>query len=74
MDTKTRAYALIWFEGENYYTLVDQFNKTVLISEAEAYYDTTGILKTEDDVENAADDVRYAISTDLLEDLFGWTV
>lgn len=74
MDTKTKVYALIWFEGENYYTLVDRNNKTVLLSEAEAEYDTSGILRTEDDVENAQDDIRYAIDVTLLEDLFGWVV
>lgn len=75
MNTKslpTTEYAVIWFEGEETYTLVNSSNQTVILSRAEAYQDTAGVINTEDDLENAEDDLRYAISTDLLEDLFGW--
>lgn len=72
--TMEEKYALIWFEGDEYYTLVDRHNKTVLIAAAEAKESTAGILRTEDDVENALDDLRYAIPANLLQELFGWDV
>jgi len=70
----TKNYALIWFEGEDTYTLVDRADKTVLLTEAEALNDAVSFLRSEKDLDNAIDDVRYAISVELLEDLFGWEV
>jgi len=66
------AYALIWFEGDTPYLLADHKGKTVLFSEQDALSHATSALKTQDDVDNAEDDLRYAIATELLEELYGW--
>ena len=70
MDTK---YAIIWFEGHDKYTLVDRHGSLVTRTEKEVHQapSIVGILRTQSDVEEAQDDLKYAISTDLLESLFG---
>lgn len=65
-------YALVWFEGDDPFTLVDHKGTTVLLDKEDALRQSSGILLTQDDVDNAEDDLRYAITTDLLEDLYGW--
>lgn len=67
-------YAILWFEGDTPFTLVDDSDKTVLLSEAEAKAETAAVLHTENDVEEAESGVRYAVSTHLLDELFGWVV
>lgn len=73
MDTK---YAVIWFEGPDSYTLVDRSGKYVLMSENQASKapSISAILRTEAEVEDATEDVKYAISVELLENLFGCVV
>lgn len=66
-------YALIWFEGDNPYTLVDKQGKTVLLTKDAALNQSSGLLHSQDDVDAAEDDLRYAITTDLLDELYGWT-
>lgn len=75
MNTKQRTtrYAIIWFEGESTFRLVDNQSRTITLSYDEAMQDSAGIIDTEDALERAEDDLRYAISTDLLEDLYGWS-
>ena len=75
MNTKqrTKRYAIIWFEGESTYRLVDKHSRTITLSYDEAAQDAAGIIDTEDALERAEDDLRYAISTELLEDLYGWS-
>jgi hypothetical protein len=70
MNTK---YAVIWFEGHDNYTLVDKSGDFILMTEKEARKapSISGILNTQSDVEEAQDDLKYAISTELLENLFG---
>ena len=60
MDTK---YAVIWFEGSDNYTLVDRKGKLVKMSEKEAQAapSIAGVLKTQADVEEASDDLKYEI-------------
>lgn len=65
-------YAIIWFEGDSPYTMVDKKGKTVLLSKEAAMQQASGLLHTQDDVDEAEDDLKYAITTTLLEDLFGW--
>jgi len=73
MDTK---FAVIWFEGTDNYTLVDRKGRLVKMSEKEAIAapSITGLLRTQADVEEAQDELRYAISLELLETLFGCDV
>lgn len=75
MNTKqrTKRYAIIWFEGESTFRLVDKNSRTITLSYAEAAQDSAGLIETEEALERAEDDLRYAISTDLLEDLYGWS-
>lgn len=67
-------YAIIWFEGETAFTLVDSQNKTVVQPRDAVQRDTAGVIDTEQQLEDAEDDLRYAISVDLLENFFGWEV
>lgn len=69
-----KRYAIIWFEGDNTFRLVDRQSKTITLSYEEASQDSAGIIDTEESLERAEDDLRYAISTELLEDLYGWSV
>lgn len=70
-DTNPK-YAIIWFEGEAPYTMVDKKGKTVVLTKDAALEQASGLLHTQDDVDEAEDDLKYAITTTLLEDLFGW--
>ena len=54
-------YALIWFEGDSPFTLVNKEGKTVLLTKDEALQQSSGLLTTQDDVDAAEDDLRYAI-------------
>lgn len=65
-------YAIIWFEGDETYTLVDKNSKTLVFSYQQVLQDSAGVLLTEDDIEGVEDDLRYAISVELLEDYLGW--
>lgn len=67
-------YAIIWFEGDSPYTMVDKKGKTVILGKEAALQQASGLLHTQDDVDAAEDDLKYAITTTLLEDLFGWDV
>lgn len=75
MNTKQRMkrYAIIWFEGDATFRLVDRQSRTITLSYEEAAQDAAGIIETEDALEKAEDDLRYAINTDLLEELYGWS-
>lgn len=66
-------YALIWFEGDSPYTLVDKQGKTVLLTKEAALNQSSGLLHSQDDVDAAEDDLRYAITTELLDELYGWS-
>lgn len=70
----SNEYAIIWFEGDIAYTLVDARNQTVIQSRDAVARDTAGIIDTEEQLEAAEDDLRYAISTELLSNFFGWEV
>lgn len=67
-----REYAIVWFEGEDIYTLVDTNDKTVLLTESEALSEAAQILRKTSDVEDAEEDLRYAIPAHMLNELFGW--
>lgn len=69
----TTKYTVIWFEGADNYTLVDRKGRLIKMTEKEATEapSIAGILRTQSDVEDAQDDLKYAISLELLEDLFG---
>jgi hypothetical protein len=75
MNMETR-YAIIWFEGQDKYTLVDRHGSIVTRTEKEITHapSIVSILRTQSDVEDAQDDLKYAISTELLENLFGCDV
>lgn len=73
-DPSSNEYAIIWFEGDDAFTLVNSQNQTVVQTRAEVSRDTAGVIDTEDQLDKAEDDLRYAISLTLLEDLFGWVV
>lgn len=72
MNDNANKYAIIWFEGDSPYTMVDKKGKTVLLSKEAAMQQASGLLHTQDDVDEAEDDLKYAITATLLEDLFGW--
>lgn len=73
-ENANTKYAIIWFEGDSPYTMVDKKGKTVTLSKEAALEQSSGLLHTQDDVDEAEDDLKYAITTTLLEDLFGWDV
>lgn len=68
MDT---FYAIIWFEDGSTFYMVDSSDNPVLLSKQEVLYDEIPILRTRDDINDAEDDIRYAIPEDLLEEIFG---
>lgn len=72
MDT----YAVIWFEGPDTFTLVDRKGRLVKMTAKEVSNSETIVstLKTQADVEEALDGLKYAITLDLLENLFGCDV
>lgn len=67
-----KEYALIWFEGEDPFTMVNKEGKTVLLSKEEALRQVSSLLENQDDVDKAEDDLRYGIASHLLEELYGW--
>jgi hypothetical protein len=67
-------YAILWFEDDAAFTLVDDSDKTVVLSESEAKAEASTILRNENEVEEAESGVRYAVPTQLLDELFGWIV
>lgn len=69
-------YAVVWFEGDSVYTLVNSANEPILMSKQQVAQEPSihGIIDSEDQVETASDDLRYAIRTQLLEDLYGYVV
>lgn len=71
MDTQA-DYAIVWFEGDDIFTLVDNEDKTIRLTETHAQTESFDTLKSAKQVEDAQDDLRYAIHVDLLESLFGW--
>lgn len=70
-----KQYAIIWFEDDDNYTLVNR-NGLVTLTEDEVHSseEIAGILETQEDVDVAQDDARYAIRLDLLDELFGYDV
>lgn len=71
MDTLAN-YAIVWFEGDDIFTLVDNDDKTIRLTEEHAKEESYATLRNEKDIEDAQDDLRYAIHVDLLESTFGW--
>lgn len=66
-------YAIIWFEDESIYRLVDHQGhlKVFDIQQIDQENTVSEFIKTQDDIDNAEDSVRYAITIDLLEDTYG---
>jgi len=67
-------YAIIWFEGSGAFTLVDDNDKTVLLTLEQARNESADVLSNEKDVDDAEPGVRYAIPAQMLDTLFGWEV
>lgn len=69
-------YAIVWFEGENVYTLVNNKDRPILLSKEHLSSEPSihGVIDREDQVETANDDHRYAIRTHLLEELYGYVI
>lgn len=66
-------YAIIWFEDNDNFTLFNRKGLVTLTREqALSSEDIAGILETEADVDDAQDDLRYAISLQLLDILYGY--
>ena len=79
----TYKYAMIQFYESNAYTKVDRAGKIVTLTEEEALSapsigknqkKTKKLLITESDIDDAENDVWYAIETNLLEAIYGITV
>lgn len=70
MNTK---YIIIWFEGTDNYTLVDHSGHFKLLTRTEVARtpELYGILMTQEEVDDAQEDVKYAISTELFSEVFG---
>lgn len=75
MNAELATYAILWFEGnDNMFTLVDEHDKTVLLTKPEALHEAARILSTEAEVQEAESGIRYAVPANLLDTLFGWVV
>lgn len=72
----SNIYVPIWFSEGDVYTFSDKDGNTIQYTEVEASRQPaiSSLLKTESDVERADDDVRYAISASLLEELYGYVI
>lgn len=66
-------YAILWFEDNSIFTLVNEDNYTVRLTFTEAQDESARILETEEDIDEADEGVRYAVPLYLLDELFGWT-
>lgn len=66
----------VWFSDGDVFTFTDKHGHTLSYTEIDARRQPaiSAILRTEDDVERAEDDVRYAIDATLLEELFGYAI
>lgn len=68
-----KRYAIIWFEDNDNFTLFNRKGLVVLTKEQVlSSDDIAGILESEADVDDAQDDLRYAISLELLDELYGY--
>lgn len=71
-------YAMIQFYDSNAYTKVDRSGKLILLSEEQAKaapsIGSKRLLRTEGDIDDAENDVWYAIETNLLEAIYGITI
>lgn len=68
------VYAIIWYEDDTIYRLVNTGGelKTFTRQQAETEASVAGFLNTEEDINSAEDDLRYAISLQLLEETYGY--
>lgn len=69
-------YAIIWYEDDTIFRLVDTKGNLRVFTrqQAEEEASVSGFLETEDDINKAEDDLRYAISLQLLEDTYGFNI
>lgn len=76
VSNNSGLFVPVWFSDGDVYTFSDQHGHPILYTEMEARQQPSisGILRTESDVENADDDIRYAIDATLLEELFGYDI
>ena len=73
-DTSDPQYAILWFEGSDMFTLVDDNDKTILLAREAAQEESSRLLHTEKEINEAEEGIRYAVPANLLDELFGWTV
>lgn len=72
--TDTEKYLVVWFEDEDVYTLTDSRNNIVKRSLYELKTNIYGVLSSPEDIAAATPKNRYAISTELAREAFGWDV
>lgn len=74
MSEHKELFAIVWFEDDDVFTLVDDDDKTVLLTYSEALDESSSVLANEKEVDEAEKGIRYALPVELLDTLFGWTV
>lgn len=72
--TDTEKYLVVWFEDEDIFTLTDSSNHIVKRSLYELKTNIYGVLSSQEDIAAATPENRYAISTELAREVFGWDV
>lgn len=71
--TGPEQFIVVWFKGDDEIYAVTDSEGTVLKREYAALKgDVHGVLSTEEEIEDAADDVRYAVPVELAREVFGW--
>lgn len=68
-------YAIVWFENDEPYTLVDSdTDKPILLTAGEAQTEAASRILTLEQAEDMQEGFRYAVHTSLLDELFGYVV
>jgi hypothetical protein len=68
-------FVVITFSGDDGVFVVTKSDGTVLTREYAAIKgDVHGVLSTEEEIDEAKDDTRYAVPVDLAREVFGWDI
>ena len=74
MSTGPEQFIVVSFGAEDdIFAVTTDDGSTIIQREYDAIKDSVhGVLSTEDEIESAENDVRYAVPVDLAREVFGW--
>lgn len=71
--SEPEKFVVIWFDENNDVYTVTDGDDNIIEREYDALKsDVHGVLSTEEEIEDATADVRYAVPVDLAREVFGW--